>query len=98
MSRTSWRSAEALQRRRRDMWAVEQADDRARHRREREEEKWHATGEPAFQPTERSYPAGGGVDGVAEFLASVERAVHLYDRLVAKGAPGTVRVGGNELQ
>lgn len=80
MSRGSWRSAEALHRRQVEQRAIQRADERARLKREREVEEWHITGEPAFQPKERSYPHGGGVEGAAGFLSAAERAIHLHDR------------------
>lgn len=80
MSRGSWRSAEALHKRQVEQRAVQRADERARLKREREVEEWHITGEPAFQPKERTYPHGGGVKGAGGFLSSAERAIHLYDR------------------
>ncbi|CAM9260823.1 unnamed protein product [Ectocarpus fasciculatus] len=82
MSRCSWRSAEALHKRRAERKRVERADERARERLKREEEEWHITGERAFRPKERSYPHGGGVDATAckGFLDLAERAMHLYDR------------------
>lgn len=82
MSRGAWRGAETLQKRRREQLAIERAEERARKRRREIVKEWHVTGEAAFRPTERSYPNGGGVHGVAEFLASTERALHLYDRSV----------------
>lgn len=80
MSRGSWRSAEALHKRQVEKRAIQRADERARLKREREIYEWHITGEPAFQPKERSYPHGGGVEGAAGFLNAAERAIHLYDR------------------
>ena len=80
MSRGSWRSAEALHKRQVEKRAIRRTDERARLKREREVEEWHITGEPVFQPKERSYPHGGGVKGTAEFLGAAERAMHLYDR------------------
>ncbi|CAM9636109.1 unnamed protein product [Ectocarpus sp. 6 AP-2014] len=82
MSHSSWRSGEALQKRRTEQKRIERADERARERQQREEEEWHITGERPFRPKERSYPHGGGVDAAAckGFFGSAERAMHLYDR------------------
>lgn len=80
MSRGSWRSADVFHRRSTEHRAIQRADERARLKREREIEEWQITGEPAFQPKERSYPHGGGVKGAAGFLSSAEHAIHLHDR------------------
>lgn len=88
MSRCSWRSAEALQKRRKELTAIERADEKARYRRQQETKEWHITGEPSFRPRHRSYPNGGGIDTKAceGFLGSAERAMHLYDRLDCAGS------------
>lgn len=98
MSRSSWRSAEALHKRRVRHKAVQRVDERARLKREQEIKEWQVTGEPAFQPKERRYPHGGGVEGAAGFLDSTERAIHLYDRYVRIFSTAVLRTGNLRLR
>lgn len=81
MSQGCWRGVQPLQARRHEQHAFERAECRSSLRRAREIEEWYSTGDRPFQPKLRSYPNGGGVEGVGKFLASVERALHLHDRL-----------------
>lgn len=93
MSRCSWRSAEVLQARRREQQAFERKRRMSRARYAEELREWRGTGCHAFLPRERHYPNGGGVDGVAGFLVSVERALHLHDR--RGGGDAIIAVGEN---
>lgn len=81
MSRCSWRSAEALQKLRREQRDIDRKEERARFRRLKTIREWEITGEPPFRSKEYRYPSAGGVKGVGGFLRAADLALHLYDRL-----------------
>lgn len=80
MSRSSWRSAEALQNFRREQQRTQRRDEAVRFRRLKAIREWEITGEPPFRSKEYSYPSGGGVKGVGGFLRAADLALHLHDR------------------